>query len=46
MLIGILENFQDLAGNGYETNLNENLDVIDSNVLIDGDTNAIIYNRA
>jgi len=44
--VGILENFQDLAGNGYETNLEENLDVIDSNVLIDGYTDAIIYNRA
>jgi len=44
--VGILENFQDLAGDGYETNLKENLDVIDSNVLIDGNTAAIIYNRA
>ena len=44
--VGILENFQDLAGNGYETNSEENLDVIDSNVLIDGYTDAIIYNGA
>ena len=44
--VGILENFQDLAGDGYETNLEENLDVIDSNVLIDGYTDAIIYNGA
>lgn len=43
--VGILENFQDLAGDGYETDLEENLDVIDSNVLIDGSTDAIIYNR-
>lgn len=44
--VGILENFHALAGDGYETNLEENLDVIDSNVLIDGSTDAIIYTRA
>lgn len=43
---GVLENFADLAGNGYVTTSKEELDVIDSNTLIDGSTDEPIYNRA
>lgn len=42
---GILENFSGLASNGYETMLNEDLDVIDPDVIIDGNTEGTIYNR-
>lgn len=42
---GILEQFSKLANNGYETQLNEDLDVIDPDIIIDGNTEGTIYNR-
>lgn len=43
--LGKLENFTELAGNGYRTTLKEELDVIDSNVIFDGSTDGTIYER-
>jgi len=43
--LGILEKFSKLANNGYETQLNEDLDVIDPDIIIDGNTEGTIYNR-
>lgn len=42
---GKLENLAELAGNGYTTNLREELDVIDSDIIIDGSTEGTIYDR-
>ena len=42
---GTLEKFSNLADNGYETQLNEKLDVINSKALIDPRTDTTIYAR-
>lgn len=43
---GTLKRFADLTDNGYEASLGEELDVIDSNKLVDGENNQYIYERA
>ncbi len=42
---GTLEKFSNLADNGYETQSNEKLDVINSKALIDRNTDATLYER-
>jgi len=42
---GTLEKFSNLADNGYETQLDEKLDVINSKALIDRITDATLYER-